>query len=200
MISVSTSVRYYKTVARLMLQVAEALAYAHQLGVLHRDIKPSNLLLDAAGSVWVTDFGLAKLEGSDGPTRAGDIVGTIRYMPPERFDGWSDRRGDVYSLGATFYEMLTIEPIFSASSQGALIDKVIHSSPEPLRKLDPKIPRDLETIVLKSVAKEPASRYPSAQALAGDLKLYLSDRPIERGEPRRPNSFGVGAAATLGSQ
>ena len=145
-------------------QVADALAYAHQQGVLHRDIKPSNLLLDVAGRVWVTDFGLAKVEGSDGPTRTGDIVGTVRYMPPERFDGWSDHRSDVYSLGATLYELLTLHPLFGATRQSELIEKVLHDSPEAPRKLDPKIPRDLETIVLKAIAKEPGARYANASA------------------------------------
>ena len=103
---------YYRSVARVGVQVAEALAYAHGQGILHRDIKPSNLLLDAKGTVWVTDFGLAKAEGGDGLTHTGDIVGTLRYMAPERFDGWSDPRSDVYALGATLYELLTLRPPF----------------------------------------------------------------------------------------
>ncbi len=98
--------QYYRSVARVGLQVAEALAYAHSQGIVHRDIKPSNLLLDGRGTVWVTDFGLAKAEGTDALTHTGDIVGTLRYMAPERFDGWSDPRSDVYSLGATLYELL----------------------------------------------------------------------------------------------
>ena len=146
--------------------------------MLHRDIKPSNLLLDVAGRVWVTDFGLAKVEGSDGPTRTGDIVGTVRYMAPERFDGWSDHRSDVYSLGATLYELLTLHPLFGATRQSELIEKVLHDSPEAPRKLDPKIPRDLETIVLKAIAKEPGDRYATAQALGEDLERFLEDRPI----------------------
>src|SRR5262249_19585741 len=101
---------YFRSVARIGIQVAEGLAHAHQQGVLHRDIKPSNLLLDADGEVWVTDFGLAKVEGGDGPTRTGDIVGTLRYMAPERFDGWSDPRSDVYGLEMTLYELLTLRP------------------------------------------------------------------------------------------
>ena len=89
--------------ARVALQVAEALAYAHEQGIIHRDIKPSNLMIDANGTVWVTDFGLAKAEGSDGPTQTGDILGTLRYMAPERFEGHSDARSDLYALGATPY-------------------------------------------------------------------------------------------------
>ncbi len=176
--SLGTESQFYRSVARIGAQVADALAYAHQQGVLHRDIKPSNLLLDVAGRVWVTDFGLAKVEGSDGPTRTGDIVGTVRYMPPERFDGWSDHRSDVYSAGATLYELLTLEPLFGATRQAELIEKVLHDSPEAPRKLDPKIPRDLETIVLKAIAKEPGDRYATAQALGDDLERFLEDRPI----------------------
>jgi eukaryotic-like serine/threonine-protein kinase len=176
--SLGTESQFYRSVARIGVQVADALAYAHQQGVLHRDIKPSNLLLDVTGRVWVTDFGLAKVEGSEGPTRTGDIVGTIRYMPPERFDGWSDRRSDVYSLGATLYEMLTLRPLFGTAAQSELIEKVLHDSPEAPRQLDPKIPRDLETIVLKAIAKEPGDRYATAQALGEDLERFLEDRPI----------------------
>ncbi len=97
--------------------------------MLHRDIKPSNLLLDAAGHVWVADFGLAKLEGSEGPTRTGDIVGTLRYMAPERFEGWSDRRSDLYGLGMTLYELLTLRPAFEAATRAKLIERVIHDPP-----------------------------------------------------------------------
>ena len=140
---------YYRAVARLGIQVAEALAHAHGQGVLHRDIKPSNLLLDVDGHVWVTDFGLAKLEGSDGPTQTGDIVGTLRYMAPERFEGWSDRRSDLYGLGMTLYELLTLRPAFEAATRAKLIDQVIHDPPPSPRKHDPRIPRDLETIVLE---------------------------------------------------
>jgi serine/threonine protein kinase/WD40 repeat protein/tetratricopeptide (TPR) repeat protein len=177
-LSLATEFQFYHSVTRVGLQVADALAYAHQQGVLHRDIKPSNLLLDAVGDVWVTDFGLAKLEGSDGPTRTGDIVGTVRYMAPERFERWSDRRSDVYSLGATLYELLTLRPLFEGAEEAKLIEKVLHVAPERPRKLDPKIPRDLETIILKAIAKEPHDRYPTAEALAEDLKRFLEDRPV----------------------
>jgi WD40 repeat protein/serine/threonine protein kinase len=177
-LSRSTEPTYYRAVVRLCVQVAEALAHAHAQGVLHRDIKPSNLLLDADGSVWITDFGLAKLEGSDGPTRTGDIVGTLRYMAPERFEGWSDPRSDVYGLGITLYELLTLRPAFEAATRVALIERVVKDSPVPPRRRDARIPRDLETIVLKAITKEPGERYATAQALAQDLNLFLEGKPI----------------------
>jgi WD40 repeat protein/serine/threonine protein kinase len=177
-LSRSTETGFYRTVARVGVQVAQALAHAHGQGVLHRDIKPSNLLLDIAGHVWVTDFGLAKLEGSEGPTQTGDILGTLRYMAPERFEGWSDRRGDIYGLGMTLYEMLTLRPAFDAATRAKLIEQVIHEPPPPPRKLDRQISRDLETIVLKAIAKEPAERYATAEAMGADLEHYLADRPI----------------------
>jgi serine/threonine-protein kinase len=169
---------YYRSAARVGRDVAEALAYAHSQGIIHRDIKPSNLLLDGAGTVWVTDFGLAKAEGADALTDPGDLVGTLRYMAPERLEGWSDPRSDVYSLGATLYELLTLHPLFDESNRGKLMKKVAHESPVGPRRLDPEIPRDLETIVLKAVAKEPARRYGSAEAMAEDLRRFLADRPI----------------------
>jgi serine/threonine protein kinase/WD40 repeat protein len=169
---------FYRAAARVGLQVAEALAHAHDHGVLHRDIKPSNLLLEADGRAWVTDFGLAKLTGADGPTRTGDIVGTLRYMAPERFHGDSDPRSDVYGLGATLYELLTLRPAFDEGDRAHLIDRIVHDDPPPPRALDPRIPRDLETIVLKAMAKDPAGRYASARALAEDLGRFLDDRTI----------------------
>jgi eukaryotic-like serine/threonine-protein kinase len=174
----STVSGYHRAVAQVGLQVARALTHAHELGVLHRDIKPSNLLLDAGGHVWVTDFGLAKLEGSEGPTQAGDVVGTLRYMAPERFDGWSDRRSDVYGLGMTLYELLTLHPAFEAATRAKLIEQVIHDPAPPPHRHDPKVPRDLETIVLKAVSKEPGDRYATADALAADLENFLADKPI----------------------
>jgi eukaryotic-like serine/threonine-protein kinase len=170
---------YYRAVARIGVQVAEALAHAHSQGVLHRDIKPSNLLLDADGEAWVTDFGLAKVEGSDGPTRTGDFVGTLRYMAPERFEGWSDPRSDVYGLGVTLYELLTLHPAYEAETRAILIERVLHASPPAPRRHDSRIPRDLETIVQKSIAKEPAERYATGMALAEDLRNYLAGKPIQ---------------------
>ena len=146
--------------------------------MLHRDVKPSNLLLDLRGTVWVTDFGLAKAEGTDALTQTGDIVGTLRYMAPERFRGAADARSDVYALGLTLYEMLTLEPAFAAEQRARLIAKVLHEEPPKPRQLDPRIPRDLETITLKAMAREPSDRYRTATELAEDLRRYLGDRPI----------------------
>jgi serine/threonine protein kinase/WD40 repeat protein len=172
-------VQYFRSVARLGVQVAEALHYAHRQGILHRDIKPSNLLLDLSGTAWVTDFGLAKAEDSGELTKTGDIVGTVRFMPPERLDGRSEPRGDIYGLGVTLYEMLTLQPAFSDTQRSRLLHRILHDDPPPPRKLDPAIPPDLETIVLTAMAKAPADRYATAEALANDLRRFLADRPIQ---------------------
>src|SRR5262249_54442900 len=177
-LSEATDSGFYRAVARLGVQVAEALAHAHGQGVLHRDIKPSNLLLDADGHVWITDFGLAKLEGSDGPTQTGDIIGPVRYVAPEGCEGFSDRRSDLYGLGMTLYELLTLRPAFESVTRLKLIEQVIHDPPPAPRKKDPRVPRDVETIVLKAIAKDPAERYATADAMAADLENFLADRPI----------------------
>jgi WD40 repeat protein len=165
-------------VARVGIQVAEALAYAHGQGILHRDIKPSNLLLDTQGTVWVTDFGLAKATGSEDLTHPGDIVGTIRYLAPERFEAKADARSDVYALGLTLYELLTLRPAFAETDRNKLVAQVMHAEPPRPRQVQPEVPRDLETIVLKALAREPARRYPSATELAEDLKRFVAGEPI----------------------
>jgi serine/threonine protein kinase/WD40 repeat protein len=170
--------QYFRSVARVGLQAADALAYAHRQGILHRDVKPSNLLLDEQGTVWITDFGLAKAEGAGELTHTGDIVGTLRFMAPERFDGQSQPQSDVYSLGLTLYEMLTLRPAFHDTIEGRLIDKVLHEPPVLPRKIDAHIPRDLETIVLKCLAKDTAGRYATAEELAEDLRRFLAGRTI----------------------
>ncbi|SIN72783.1 WD40 repeat [Singulisphaera sp. GP187] len=170
--------RYFRGVAWVGVQVAEALEYAHQEGVLHRDIKPSNLLMDVHGHVWVTDFGLAKTHDGDELTRTGDIVGTLRYMAPERFNGWSDPRSDIFALGATLYELLTFRAAFDEPDRIKLIDRIMHGSPTPLRQLDRRIPRDLETIVLKAIANAPNERYMTAKEFAEDLRRFVAGRPI----------------------
>jgi serine/threonine protein kinase len=178
-LSVSHSGReFYRSVARVGLQVAEALAYAHSEGILHRDIKPSNLLVDGKGNAWITDFGLAKAEGSDGLTQTGDFVGTLRYMAPERLEGWSDRRSDIYGLGATLYELVTLRTLYHGSSRTQMVDQILHKAPTSPKKIDASVPNDLETIILKAMAKEPTDRYRSAEETAEDLRRFLADRPI----------------------
>jgi eukaryotic-like serine/threonine-protein kinase len=174
-----SSLAYSRSVARVGVQVAEALAYSHQQGILHRDIKPANLLLDTQGTVWVSDFGLVKEQGSEELTTQGDVVGTLRYMAPERFLGRSDPRSDVYSLGLTLYEMLTLRPAFAAGDRARFLERVQTEEPPRPRTVDPYIPRDLETIVLKAIAKDPARRYASATAMAEDLRRFLADRPVK---------------------
>jgi serine/threonine protein kinase/WD40 repeat protein len=171
--------QYFRSVARVGVQVADALSYAHQQGVLHRDIKPANLLLDTHGTIWVTDFGLAKAEGTEHLTTPGDIVGTIRYMAPERFHGQGDRRSDIFSLGLTLYELATLRPAFNATERAQLIERILHAEPPSPRKVEGRLPRDLETIILKAIAKEPEQRYSSAANLAEDLRSFLADRPIQ---------------------
>jgi serine/threonine protein kinase/formylglycine-generating enzyme required for sulfatase activity len=169
---------FFRGVARVGLQAADALCYLHRLDILHRDIKPGNLLLDLQGTVWVTDFGLAKADSEEGLSQPGAIVGTLRYMAPERFDGDSLRQSDVYGLGMTLYELLTLRPAFGSASHAELIDQVRHQDPPRPRALRPEVPRDLETICLKCLRKEPSRRYHSAEALAGDLRRFLAGEPI----------------------
>jgi serine/threonine protein kinase/WD40 repeat protein len=172
--------QYWQSVARVGMQVADALAHAAGQGILHRDIKPSNLLLDDTGNVWVTDFGLAKAAGdSDDLTHTGDIVGTLRYVAPERFNGQGDLRSDVYSLGLTLYELLTLWPAFGESDRNKLVKRVMHDEPVRPRKLNPAVPRDLETVVLKATARDPAHRYQTPAEMAEDLKRFIEDRPIK---------------------
>ena len=170
--------RYWAWVANIGRQVADALQYAHRQGVLHRDIKPANLLLDGKGIVWVADFGLAKLADPTDVTRSGDVIGTLQYMAPEGLKSQSDARSDVYALGLTMYELLTLRPAFSEPSPAALMRRLSESGPVQPRWVNPNIPRDLETIILKATARDPAQRYASAGELAEDLENFLHDRPL----------------------
>ena len=176
---------YFREVARLGAQVADALAYAHGQGVIHRDIKPPNLLLDAQGNVWVADFGLAKLVDGDELSQSHDLLGTLRFMAPERLRGVTSSLGDVYSLGATLYELLTLKPAFDEQDQVRLIDQITREAPTPLRRHDHRIPRDLETLVLKALAKDPKDRFTTAAELGDELRRYLESRPI-RSRPLGP--------------
>ncbi|HET6576261.1 MAG TPA: serine/threonine-protein kinase, partial [Fimbriiglobus sp.] len=169
---------FWASAARVGVQVAGALEYAHRQGVLHRDVKPSNLLLDAHGTAWVTDFGLAKAEGQPDLTHTGDLLGTLRYMPPEAFDGRYDARSDVYALGLTLFELLALRPAFDERDRNRMVRRVMTGDPPRLRKHRPDAPRDLVTVVEKAIERDPGRRYQSAGALADDLQRYLDGRPI----------------------
>ncbi len=169
---------YFRSVAQIGVQAASALAYAHARGVVHRDIKPSNLLLDTAGVVWVTDFGLAKTSES-GMTVSGDIVGTVRYIAPERFRGQCDMRADLYALGLPLYELLTLRPAFASDDRLQLIEQIRRDEPATPRSMDRKVPRDLETLVLKAIDKDPRRRYQSADELGADLQRFLAGEPVQ---------------------
>jgi serine/threonine protein kinase len=180
---------YFHTVARLGAQAAEALEHAHQLGVVHRDIKPANLLLDGRGNLWVTDFGLAQVRSEAGLTLTGDLVGTVRYMSPEQAlgkRGLVDQRTDLYSLGVTLYELLTLEPAYAGNDRQELLRRIAVEEPRHPRQLNRAVPAELETVVLKAMAKDPAERYGSARELADDLRRFLEDRPVRA---RRPSPW-----------
>ena len=181
--------------ARLTLQVADALAYAHAQRVTHRDIKPANLLLDALGTVWVTDFGLAKEEGID-LTQTGDIVGTLRTWRRSDSVAFRMAGSDVYSLGLTLYELITLRPAFDESDRVRLIRQITHDEPRSPRRHDPRVPRDLETIVLKASAK---SRAPVTRRLRRWPRTFGDFSPTDqsrRGERRSRNSYGDGGGGT----
>jgi hypothetical protein len=163
--------------AAMIADVADALHHAHQNGVTHRDIKPSNLLLSSDGRLSVTDFGLARMLEQPGMTVTGEFVGTPAYMSPEQITAGRipvDHRTDIYSLGATLYEQLTLRPPFWAEGRDKLLAMVIQKEPAAPRSIDPKIPRDLETICLKCLEKDPDRRYHTAKDLADDLRRYVN--------------------------
>jgi serine/threonine protein kinase len=184
---VSTRSRaFFRAVAQLGEQAAEALEHAHQLGVIHRDIKPANLLVDAGGRLWVTDFGLAHCRSQSGLTMTGDLLGTLRYMSPEQALAKRvlvDARTDVYSLGVTLYELLTLEPAYNGSNREEVLRQIAFEEPCPLHRLNDAIPPELDTITLKAMAKNPEERYATAQELADDLRRYLEDKPIKAKRP-----------------
>ena len=171
-----------RVAAQLIKTVARAVAFAHEKGVIHRDLKPGNILIDQAGLPRVSDFGLAKQVMSDNQlTTTGQILGTPSYMPPEQAEGNLDQVGrasDIYSLGAVLYATLTGRPPFQAATPIETLRQVVDQQPVAPRRLNPSIPRDLETICLKCLEKKPASRYATAAAMAQDLKCYLDGRPI----------------------
>ena len=172
---------FYRTVASLGIQSAQALEYAHRQGILHRDIKPANLMLDGEGNLWVADFGLARFQNDSGLTLTGDLLGTLRYMSPEQAIARRlvvDHRTDIYGLGVTLYELLALRPAFDDQDRQVLLRKVAFEEPPLLRQVNSAVPRELETIVLKSMAKEPDARYATAAELADDLGRFLAYKPI----------------------
>lgn len=205
----SPNLSYYcRTVARLGIQAAEAIHAAHEYGVVHRDIKPSNLLLDHHGKLWITDFGLARCQSETSLTKTGDVLGTLRYMSPEQALGRSalvDQRTDIYSLAVTLYELLTLRAAYTGDNGPEMLRQIESQEPPRPRQLDPRIPTDLETVVLKAMSKVREDRYTTAQEFAEDLGRFLEGKPtaarpatvVDRLAKwaRRHRKFVVGSAA-----
>jgi serine/threonine protein kinase/tetratricopeptide (TPR) repeat protein len=204
------STSFVRSAALLGAQAGEALEHAHQTGVVHRDIKPSNLLVDARGHVWVADFGLAQFRGGPDLTLTGDLVGTLRYMAPEQAAAKHDlvdHRADVYALGVTLYELLTLHPAADGSDRQEVHRRVLEANPVSPRRFNSAIPVELETVLLKAVAREPEGRYATAQEFADDLRRFLDGRPVAARRPgftkrvagwaRRHRPLVVAAAVTL---
>jgi serine/threonine protein kinase len=180
---------YHRAVSRLGATVARALDHAHQNAVVHRDVKPANLLLGRDGHAWVTDFGLAQFAAGRDATQTGAAVGTLRYMSPEQASGDRrrlDHRTDVYSLAATLYELLTGRAAFPTEEPITLLWQIAHEDPPAPRSVDPGIPGDLETALLKALAKDPRDRYATAAEFADDLDRFLAGEPILA---RRPSAW-----------
>ena len=169
---------YWRSVVRIGLQAAGALAFSHNHNILHRDVKPSNLLLDEDGMTWVSDFGLAKSSEQDSLTHSGNVLGTLRYMAPESFHGQFDARSDIYGLGLTLYELCSLDQARASPRRDELILQITHGDIPRLRRNQSKVPPDLETIIHKAIEADPSRRYQSAEMLADDLERFLDGRPI----------------------
>ena len=177
----SNSQEPFRQIAKLGIQIADALDHAHERGIVHRDIKPSNLMLDTNGSIWITDFGLARIETDASLTTTGDMLGTLRYMSPEQALGKRalvNHRTDIYSLGITLYELLALRPAMEGEDRAKILSDFAENEPTRLSKWVPSIPIDLATIIGKAIEKKPSDRYVTAQELADDLGRYLRHEPI----------------------
>jgi serine/threonine protein kinase len=173
---------YFRWVSVIGIQAAEGLAYAHERKIIHRDIKPSNLLLDKEGVLWIADFGLARKIEDPVMTQSGTMLGTPRYMSPEQAESARrpvDQRSDIYSLGATLYELLTYRPVFDGKTPQEVLSQIITREPVAPRRLNPEIPADLAVIVMKAMAKRPEDRYQAARELADDLNCWQKMEPIK---------------------
>jgi serine/threonine protein kinase len=180
--TLSSGSGYYDQGARMFAEVADGLEHAHGQRVIHRDIKPSNLLVSPQGRLHLTDFGLARVLEEPGMTVTGEFMGSPLYMSPEQIAAGRallDHRTDIYSLGATLYEALTLRPPFQGDRRDQIIAQVLHKEPKPPRAIDRKIPPDLETICLKAMDKDPDRRYRTAGALAEDLRRFVNRFAIE---------------------
>ena len=169
---------YFRNVSRLIASAANALQYAHHQGILHRDIKPGNLLLDRDATLWITDFGLARPTDLANVTQTGEIVGTLRYMAPEQFQGQADQRTDIYSLGLTLFELLTLQPAVEFAQGKLKYCNAVSGELQPSFSRHANVPRDLQTICLKACAHDSSQRYQHARELEEDLRRFLDDRPI----------------------
>jgi serine/threonine protein kinase len=169
--------------ANIGVQVALALAHAHDAGIQHNDVKPANLLLERSGHVVVTDFGIGRRTDDGGSDQFEHPVGTLRYMAPERLRDRSDARSDIYALGVTLYELVTQTPAFAADDRRELIDLIFKAQPVPVRQIVPAIPRVLETIIQNAMAADPRDRYPSAAVLASDLLRFMNGLPVASRRP-----------------
>ncbi len=171
----------FRESAEMARQAADAIQFAHDQGIIHRDVKPSNLLIEPSGWLWVADFGLARLPGAGDLTGTGVLMGTLRYTSPEQAlgnRGVVDHRTDVYALGATLYEMITLRPVFAGDGRLALLRQIEGVEPKSPRRIDPTIPFDLETITMKALSKNADERYATAKDFAEDLTRFLEHRPI----------------------
>ena len=189
-----------RAAAEMVMELCRAMSVAHAAGIVHRDLKPANILLTLDGKPKITDFGLAKqMEGDSKQTRTGAIMGTPSYMAPEQAWGQTHEIGplsDQYALGVILYEMLVGRPPFQGATAMETIELARNQEPVPPTRLQPKVPRDLETICLKSLQKDPARRFPDAAAMAADLRSFLDGEPIVARPVAPPIGSGDGASAT----